>query len=156
MKAIQGLPPDRTILRPNGQLADGWWLFFDWVNRTLRAALTAANITVADIPASVRAPTTQSAPTRALNVVYQNTGATPMMVTVSIVLIRAGGVQATAQVRSDSATPPTTVIATTTTATAWTADGLQNYPMSFWVIPGNYYTVVTTGTATLASWIEWT
>ncbi len=41
MKTFQGLPPDHAILQANGQITDGWWLFFDWVNRSLRSLMNA-------------------------------------------------------------------------------------------------------------------
>ena len=121
---------------------------------TISAVPTWDTIVAADVPNLV---TTQNDVTgsRVLNTVYQNTGTRTMWVAVACVLARVLGIQSTAQARTDSSATPTTVVGTVTTSTGLTLDGLQNAPMTFLVLPGNYYTVVTTGTANIGSWIEW-
>jgi hypothetical protein len=107
-----------------------------------------------DITAAV---TTQSVVTgsRALGTTYQNTGTTPMMVTVTLQSTAGGGANfGQANILTDAASPPTTVVATTFNGSIVATVHLT---ISFWVLPGNYYRInqVTT-TVVLGSWVEWT
>lgn len=83
---------------------------------------------------------------RALNTTYQNTNAQPMLVAVAIAI--AAGAQFVA--KTDSSTPPTTIVTGAVSAT----NG-QVFCGSFLVLPGNYYNITTLGTATLSIWTEW-
>lgn len=103
-----------------------------------------------DIPAAVRAPVTQTDVTasRAIGTVYHNTGTTPMMCTVTV---NFGGGGGTAAARTDAAATPTTNVAF---ANDSIAVGIS--PITFWVLPGNYYTVAqSAGSVLLTTWIEW-
>ena len=105
----------------------------------------------------VQRPTLQRVPAGGINTVFHNTGETPTWVTVTAILTVVGGVQAVAQILCDGSNPPTTVVATATTSTVFSSGstGVQASPLSFIVLPGNYYELVATGTVTIGSWIEW-
>jgi hypothetical protein len=82
--------------------------------------------------------------------VYQNTTGKTMMVTVSA--YNSGGAQAQWIAYSDNASSPTTIVvqAIGLTATA------QIVPMTFLVLPNNYYKVTAVNNpVTLANWTEW-
>jgi hypothetical protein len=89
--------------------------------------------------------TTQAQPVRALGVVYQNTTAKPVFV--SIVILGSSSTGALA--KTDSSNPPTTPVGTVANADATPV----NMMMTFIVLPGNFYTVTGAGTITL--WTEW-
>jgi hypothetical protein len=98
--------------------------------------------------------TTQSVVTgsRTFNTAYQNTTGKPMSVVVSMVATTSTTCYGSAY--SDSASTPTTLVAaggnnSATPATAWTLN------LCFWVLPGNYYRIVTSGSPGLACWTEW-
>lgn len=93
-------------------------------------------------------PTTQSDVTasRALGTVYQNTGTSPLFVSVSVTEATGRRMEA----ECDGSNPPTTLVA----VHGFSANSQAN--LLFIVIPGNYYRVsATAGTPTIISWIEW-
>lgn len=81
---------------------------------------------------------------RALATVYQNTTGKPMFVSVSV----SRGSTGTVSVYTDSNTPPTTQILATSDSSGW------NSSVYFYVVPGNYYKVVTDSSASLIFWYE--
>lgn len=82
---------------------------------------------------------------RALGIVYQNTNSRPMWVTVSVY---DSGATPGVEVKTDAATPPTTIVAQGDSSNA----SPDLIPLTFIVLPGNYYKV--TG-GTLQVWTEW-
>lgn len=96
--------------------------------------------------------TSQSQPARALDTIYQNTTGKPVFVAIAV--SESGGSAAAGfwNARTDASNPPTTVV-----VDGFTADETGPVETSFWVLPGNYYTIVTTGTGTevLNRWTEW-
>lgn len=100
--------------------------------------------------------TTQSVVTgsRALGTIYHNTGLTPMMVTVTVGCVAAGGANfGQAKALTDASSTPTTVVASTFNGSA-TATVYEH--LTFWVLPGHYYEVaIVTTTVSLVSWTEW-
>ncbi len=88
---------------------------------------------------------------RALGTVYQNTGSGPMYVLATLQCQPVAGA-GEAQALTDSATPPTTVVAAT-----YENNGTSKQHLGFWVLPGNYYKIaVVTNAVTLSIWTEWT
>jgi hypothetical protein len=87
--------------------------------------------------------TTQTSPGRALNTVYQNATGKPMMVMVTVTI----GTSSVFNIYTDAANPPTTP--------AGGANVTGASSVSFWVMPGNFYRVVLTGTGNLNTWVEW-
>lgn len=82
--------------------------------------------------------------------VYQNTGATPLFV--SIVLQSSAASLNTGTVYVDSVTPPL-IISGQFAQNATVAGGRGT--ISMWVLPNYYYRVVLSNTLTLISWLEW-
>ena len=92
-------------------------------------------------------PTSQAQPSRAFGTVYRNATAYPVYVTVSVSFAGAATVHA---VTDASATPSTVVASAQAPATSTVI------PLTFIVLPGNYYEIVLiTGSATATSWTEW-
>jgi hypothetical protein len=91
--------------------------------------------------------TTQNVVTgsRAVNTVYQNTTGKPMFVDVTSPL----GQNGTMSAYTDSTSNPTTRVA----AVANGSTVQTNLTVSFWVLPGNYYNVNSTGSN--GGWTEW-
>jgi len=96
-----------------------------------------------------KGPSTQSVVTssRVWNTVYRNdkVPALPMMVVIS----GQGGGSSNTTAYSDSSTSPTTVVAQY--GAVWGYG--PNMSMSFWVLPGNYYKVVSS--CSLGTWVEY-
>lgn len=86
----------------------------------------------------------QAQPARALDTVYQNAGTRTIFVSISIT----GSGTADIFAYTDTANPPTTVVANQNGAA--NAHG----SISFMVLPGSYYKL-SAGAATLISWTEW-
>jgi len=84
---------------------------------------------------------------RAINGVYRNMTGKPMMVTVTSAL----GAGVLVDVLCDSASSPITGVAQAYNVGASTAQ----QSVCFWVLPTYYYTVFTTGSATVTRWTEW-
>jgi len=127
------------------------YLFFDGsayqlVNASLNLS-AGAQYTINGVPIGGGGVTTQNVVTgsRANNTVYQNTTGKPMFVTVAENYTGANNFSA----NSDSSSNPTTIV-------AWSATAVNgaNAGISFWVLPNNYYKVVTSG-HTLIGWTEW-
>lgn len=102
----------------------------------------------------IQRPAVQIVAVRALDVAYRNLTGHPLYITITVSSQAAGGNYC--QVRTDS----TGVLATADTIRAvFSADGtlsITSLPMSFIVLPGDYYKVVTvTGTVVLLFWVEW-
>jgi len=94
-----------------------------------------------------KGPSTQSVVTssRSWNTVYRNNTGLPMMVVIS----GQGGGSSTTAAYSDSSTSPTTVVALY--GATWGYG--PSMSMSFWVLPGNYYKVVSS--CSLWTWVEY-
>ncbi|HXJ72244.1 MAG TPA: hypothetical protein VNM37_05310 [Candidatus Dormibacteraeota bacterium] len=91
---------------------------------------------------------------RILGVVYQNTGTTAMMVTVTLACVSSGGTFAQADAITDATATPTAVVASTFNGSAL-ATVYEH--LSFWVLPLSYYKVaVNTSSVSMISWVEWT
>jgi hypothetical protein len=90
--------------------------------------------------------TVQTQPVRSLNVNYQNTTGKPLMVTVTVQVVPANALNA----YCDAASNPTTFVAAPVNQGGNTA----NTCVSFWVLPGYYYRITSTG-GTLSYWTEW-
>jgi hypothetical protein len=86
---------------------------------------------------------------RAVGTVYRNTSARPMFVTSSFYYT--GAIADVLHVYSDASNPPTTEVAKMNMA------GADNVPIpiSFVVLPGNYYEVDSAAAATVYCWTEW-
>ena len=95
--------------------------------------------------------TTQSVVTgsRAFGTVYQNTSGRPMFVSVTALATASGG---NIQCYADASATPTTLVGGVSLSTSGT-----NYfaPPAFIVLPGNYYKVTNSGTASVGIWTEW-
>jgi hypothetical protein len=91
---------------------------------------------------------------RNLTSIYQNTGAKPIYVLVTLACTAAGGANfGQAEARTDASATPTTTVGSTFNGSA---TATVNQQMAFWVLPGNYYrVVVVTTTVTLSCWTEW-
>lgn len=101
--------------------------------------------TTAQIPAAVRAPTTQTVTANTGNTVYHNTGTTPKFVSISFDITSYTGA---VQILTDASNPPTTEVCKFNQG-GWTI-------FCFWVLPGNYYKFVAgTNTITYQDWVEW-
>jgi len=114
---------------------------------TLTVAAGNCNISgqyqVNGVPIGPGGITTFTAPSRALNVVYQNGTGRPMLVTMSATTPAGQGLFA----RCDGGNPPGTQVAAAGGAAA-------QYSLSFWVLPGYFYEVLATS-STLNTWSEW-
>lgn len=102
-------------------------------------------------------PTTQfnsvSAPARALTVEYQNTRSTPILVSLSLAMIRVAPDDADIIVYIGAASPAATGVARAGTANP---NESMRENLSFIVPPGYFYrTGAITGTVNLVYWIEW-
>jgi len=84
---------------------------------------------------------------RAINGVYRNMTGKPMMVTVTSAL----GAGVLVDVLCDSASSPITGVAQAYNVGA----SVAQQSVCFWVLPTYYYTVFTTGSATVSRWSEW-
>jgi hypothetical protein len=95
---------------------------------------------------------------RALGTVYQNTTGRPMCVVASAVGTSTGTAATMyLEARSDAATPPTTVVATSQGYADTNLYGTRPQVV-FWVMPGNYYKVDRFGIGvamTVSCWTEW-
>ena len=131
-----------------------WWRFW----RDLTGAVSELIAAVAAIPSTppTAGITVQSvvSGSRILGVVYQNTGTTAMMVTVTLACVSSGGTFAQADAITDATATPTAVVASTFNGSAL-ATGYEH--LSFWVLPLSYYKVaVNTSSVSMISWVEWT
>jgi len=132
-----------------------WWRFW----RDLTGAVSELIAAVAAIPSTPPATsgvTVQSVVTgsRILGVVYQNTGTTPMMVTVTLACISSGGALAQADAITVTSATPSTVVASTYNSSA-TVTVYEH--LSFWVLPlSSYKVAVNTASVSMISWVEWT
>jgi hypothetical protein len=114
-------------------------------------ASTLAGIVTVELLTQLQTPqvqTTFAGPNpaaRAQNTVYQNTGPNSMFVSVYITT----AVSQVIQGLTDSANPPTTVVAGSfySSATSWT--------LNFWVMSGNFYKMGAAGANTINQWTEW-
>lgn len=127
------------------------YFFRQWTTlaRVINGVVTYLNSLVPPTPYAPPTPT-QTVTSNVYGVVYQNTGAVSIRVTVTGVIGGSGGTQTAL---TDSSNPPTTVVAmsSSTPATASPA----STAMSFEVLPGNFYEV-TTDFLTITTWAEWT
>jgi hypothetical protein len=89
---------------------------------------------------------------RAFNTLYQNTSGSPMMVVIGF-WSNDGAGQSSCVVKTDASLTPTTVVVSTTDGND--SSVTLSKTVSFWVIPGNYYKVLTDAALTLNSWTEW-
>jgi hypothetical protein len=117
------------------------------------ATPTANKIPIADIGGKLdtwvsKFPSVQQVVTgsRVIGTVYQNTTGRPMFV---IVTSNSTNASAVLNALSDASNPPTTSV-----------DYLepinqQRLSVKFWVLPGNYYKITMTATASLYLWTEW-
>jgi hypothetical protein len=126
----------------------------------------ASNITTGVLPSNVVPKsgsilTTQAAPTRSIGIIYRNTNTGPLFVCVSLVIsITASGQQDRVYVKTDSANPPTTIVADNNVGFSITGTGVPNIvmtlPVTFIVLPGNYYLLTqVAGSTSISYWIEW-
>jgi len=90
---------------------------------------------------------------RALGTVYHNTGATAMIVSVTM---QFSTTNQTIQYLTDSSNPPTTLVDQLYTGTSGIGGG-ANIPITFVVLPGNYYKVAQTfgSGGSIGIWTEW-
>jgi hypothetical protein len=86
---------------------------------------------------------------RALNTVYHNTNATALFVVATVNYTCAGGSGTTA-VTDSSSTPTTTVMQSVCNTTVSVTT-----PLTFFVLPGNYYEVAAASGTTIEYWTEW-
>jgi len=81
---------------------------------------------------------------RALGTIYQNTSGKTMLVSVTM---NVGSTSSASAYSDSSLNPMTSVGSTNISATLNT--------LSFMVLNNNYYTITTSGTVSLVSWVEW-
>jgi len=142
------LPPLFTII---------WWRFWRDLTQSVNeliaavAALGGGSVTPAQPAVTVQSVVTGS---RILGIVYQNTGLTAMMVTVTLACVSSGGAFAQADAITDTSATPATIVASTFNGSA-TATVYEH--LSFWVLPASYYKVaVNTASVSMITWVEWT
>jgi len=113
------------------------------------------SLSLAQIPTSARPPSTQSSPTRAFSIIYQNTGVTPIYVAVAVGIAWLTGTQVYAVAQTDASNPPTTFVGIVSVNA--TTGGSSNGTMTFIVLPNNYYRVTTSATGSIGInyWTEW-
>lgn len=96
---------------------------------------------------------------RAIGTVYHNTTGRPMCVTVTPQVTMAAGTQAGLNIFSDASVTPTTQISLILLQTGATAGSTVFVsPVTFIVLPGNYYSATQfnlTTSMTIFAWVEW-
>lgn len=117
-----------------------------------------ANSILANLLKSADRVQTNRTAARALNTTYTNTTAHPLQVvaTIRAVVTTAGGA-ATAQAKSDAATPPATIASGIVGLQVGLLNEDNSATVSFIVAPGMNYridSVATNGTVTLGEWFE--
>ena len=117
------------------------------------------SITPAQVPASLKPVSSQNVVTgsRSASTVYQNTNVTPLFVCVTTTLQVILTTTASIDAFTDASNPPTTAVtgAYNLTTTAGTLISKVITPITFIVLPGNFYEVILSGTATIDIWVEW-
>ncbi len=90
--------------------------------------------------------TTQSNIAKTFTTIYQNTGTSPIFISISV---NTGTVGENFQVFCDSSSSPTTLILNLN-------GSAYDHLLSFIVLPNYYYKLTHSSTGSIKSWVEWT
>lgn len=118
------------------------------------SALPKASTPASSTVSTYNGPTQQTFPTRTFATNYQNSNTVPMWITITISMVSSGSGNAIAQAFTDSFPTPSTPVADVELNNAGASSVAVNMPMTFVVLPGNFYRVTTTG-GSIVSWVEW-
>ncbi len=119
---------------------------YDYISQVGNSAVTGSVISTQSIVTA----------NRVLNTTYQNLTGLSMFVTVSAQINTGGIATGTLQAATEIGNPPLATVAEAGTGVVTLS--ANEYALSFWVLPGNYYAVYMVGMATFAltAWTEWT